>query len=1003
MDQRLTPPFCRESYIVLSMKRWVLFSFLLVACAQVFAQHYSLRQYRVLDGLPQSQVNMVLEDANGYLWIATHGGGLARFDGREFKVYTTRDGLLSNTVQYLKLDTRQNLWIVHPKGITRFNGSTFKKFQQPGLPSGRVRRVFEFRDSIFLINNQGKLGKIKGDSVYFWSEPVKEDKIILYTQLLPSRDICLYLNDSSFLIKTGSKEFSISHKKEFGRLHNVCTVGKEVILKTDNGFFVLDYLNGKILPRSFDIVNHVLLYDAKADVYWTRAGEDLLKESFRDGRHLVDTVLRETPITQIFPDSEGNTWFGSSGKGLFKYFMQDFSQMTPDQLEAVTAIEKDKEGAFWIGSLNRGLVKIKDGKTSSYNFNPRIENTITSIRTNSRNEVWVGMYGALGKYDQERDKFKWFSREDGLPSSYINQLDCDDKGNIWYATNGGGAGFYDNHVFTNYSVEHGLNAKNITSIKYSPYYHKVFVGSDNGLNAIRDGKITSIPFPEFENTSILSINLYREKWLILGSGGAGVIIYNPDTQRKTYIDSRHGLPSDFIYFVAADGEDRIWLGTEKGISKIKLSDTFEIEENLHYGFDNGLSGLQTNQNAFYFDKEKYFGLIDGVYHYNDLRDEGWHSFDSHMTGVEIFNGQYKSEDYADSLTGFFKIPSGLSLPSDKNHITFHFNRVDKRYPKSVRFQYILENYDKAWSLPSSTSQMTYGNLPPGNYVFRIKATDNKGSWDRDPLVYSFVVRTPFYQSALFRIVVAICLAVAIGLFFYFRVQRKIKKVIEVQRIRQQEQDSLRKDIARDFHDEMGNQLTRIINYISLIKLNGNSNGNGYNNGTNNPHELYNKVEESAKYLYTGTRDFIWSIDPVNDELSKLFIHIRDFGEKLFSEKEINFRAFNEVKSKIRVSYGFSREANLIFKEAMTNSFNHSKAKNVSFTLKQEGDTFVIELQDDGCGFSVSNTEKINGIKNMKSRAERIQASLRIKSAPESGTLISLSFVTINNKQHDVII
>ena len=56
---------------------------------------------------------MVLEDANGYLWIATHGGGLARFDGREFKVYTTRDGLLSNTIQYLKLDTHQNLWIVH--------------------------------------------------------------------------------------------------------------------------------------------------------------------------------------------------------------------------------------------------------------------------------------------------------------------------------------------------------------------------------------------------------------------------------------------------------------------------------------------------------------------------------------------------------------------------------------------------------------------------------------------------------------------------------------------------------------------------------------------------------------------------------------------------------------------------------------------------------------------------------------------------------------------------
>jgi ligand-binding sensor domain-containing protein/signal transduction histidine kinase len=986
------------------MKRWALFTFLLVVSAQAFAQPYSLRQYLVMDGLPQSQVNMVLEDANGYLWIATHGGGLARFDGRDFKVYTTRDGLLSNTIHYLKLDSRQNLWIVHPRGITRFNGNTFKKFQQPGIPSGRVRRVFEFRDSIYMINSQGMLGKIKEDSVYYWSKPVRENKIILYTQLLPSRDICLYLNDSSFLIKTKEEEFKISHTQEFWRLHNLCNVGNEVVMKTDKGFFVLDYRNKKIIAKNLDIDNPILLYDAHTDVYWTRTGDNLLKESFREGKHLIDTVLQETSITQIFPDSEGNTWFGSSGKGLFKYFVQDFNKLPIKKLETVMAVEQDAEGSFWIGSLGEGLIKMKDGKISSYNFNPRTENNITSIKGNRQGEVWVGMYGALGEYNKEQDKFKWYSREDGLPSSYINQLDCDDKGNVWYATNGGGAGYYNHQQFVNYTMDDGLNGKNITAIKYSPYYHRMFVGSDNGLNAIQEGKITSLPFPEFENTSILSISFYKKKWLLLGSGGAGVIIYDPETQRKVYIDSRHGLPSDFIYFVTADEEDRIWLGTEKGISKIRLSDSMEVEENLHYGFDNGLAGLQTNQNAFYFGKEKYFGLIDGVYHYNDLRNEGWKSFDLHMTGVEIFNGQYNSQDYADSVNGFFKIPYGLHLPSDKNHITFHFNRVDKRYPKSVRFQYILENYDKTWSLPSPASQMTYGNLPPGQYVFRVKATDNKGSWDKDALVYSFVVLTPFYQSAFFRIIIAVVLATGIVLFFYFRTQRRINRVIEVQRIRQQEQDSLRKDIARDFHDEMGNQLTRIINYISLIKLNGSINSQGRNsNGHNDTHELYNKVEESAKYLYTGTRDFIWSIDPVNDELSKLFIHIRDFGEKLFNEKEINFRAFNELKKPVHVSYGFSREANLIFKEAMTNSFNHSKAKNVSLTLKQEGSTFVMELQDDGCGFSMSTTEKVNGIKNMRTRADRIQATVRIKSTPGNGTVIRLSFTTINNKHHDTII
>jgi signal transduction histidine kinase len=135
---------------------------------------------------------------------------------------------------------------------------------------------------------------------------------------------------------------------------------------------------------------------------------------------------------------------------------------------------------------------------------------------------------------------------------------------------------------------------------------------------------------------------------------------------------------------------------------------------------------------------------------------------------------------------------------------------------------------------------------------------------------------------------------------------------------------------------------------------------------------------------------------VNDELSKLFIHIRDFGEKLFSEKDINFRAYNEVKGNVIVPYGFSREANLIFKEAMTNSFNHSQARNVSFTLKQEGDQFEMILEDDGKGFVTEELPKVNGVKNMKSRADRIQSQLLVRSRPEQGTTIRLIF-SINKK------
>lgn len=359
---------------------------------------------------------------------------------------------------------------------------------------------------------------------------------------------------------------------------------------------------------------------------------------------------------------------------------------------------------------------------------------------------------------------------------------------------------------------------------------------------------------------------------------------------------------------------------------------------------------------------------------------------------------------------FFKIPSHLSVPHNFNHLTFHFNRVDKRSPKSIQYKYFLKNFDKAWSPSSASNEVTYGSLPSGDYVFHVMATNKDGSWESKALTYAFTIETPFYKTAWFLgfLVLAI---VALGLFAtMYRVRSRVARVMELERIRQREQEGLRKEIARDFHDEMGNQLTRIINYVSLLKLsvNGNVvngevvkgingiNGNGHHyNGNgqtsiNGLGELFNKVENTAKNLYSGTRDFIWAIDPINDELSQLFIHLRDFGVKLFEEKNISFRANNHVQEPVKLPYGFSREANFVFKEAMTNAFKHSEAKNVTISLSKSGDEYAMELADDGKGFSYSSVT-INGLKNIKGRAERIKATLTLDGAPTKGTKVILTF------------
>jgi signal transduction histidine kinase/ligand-binding sensor domain-containing protein len=955
-----------------------------VALSQDFK--YSMRNYSAVDGLPQSQITDLIEDRNGYLWMGTQGGGLARFDGHQFKVYNGYDGLLSNEVIGLHIDTQQNLWALSPTGVSRFDGLGFKSFKMPDdiISTERIRKMYALKDTIFLLSTSGGLSKIYKDSVLYWDKPIARNVSIRTVHTTHSGEVCLFLEDGSIIIQSNKTVFTL--QSDLTKIYNVFNKNEDVLIRTEDGLFKLDTKQKKLSKLPWCTRARVLLYDGKRNAFWTTDGNNLFKETIQNNVVKGDTILSEVGMHDVFIDSEENIWLGSNGNGLYKYFIHDFDRVSPDFIKGVMGILAEDDGTLWLGTMAKGLWKI-DGKGESKSYfdpNEVWRKGAFTIAKTTDGFIWVGTGYGLGRYDKRTDRFSWFVHEAGLPSYSILAIEADDHGGLWVGTMGGLC-YYDGKTFKSFGPESGLEPKtSCWALHYSTKYKTLFIGTDMKFMALTNGKARTVNIPKLSNTVVTSIHSYRDSLLAISTGGVGVLILDPHTSANHFLTSREGLSSDFNYFVSEDEKNYLWIGSEKGIDKVKLNDKYEIEENLHYGYDNGLTGVETNQNAFYFIQDKkYFGLVDGLYEFNDLSKMKRKSFNLHLTDVAILYGEYSAREYSLRQNGFFKIPVWPVLPPDKNHITFYFNRVDKRYPNSVKFKYFLENFDKTWSLPSASDQVTYGNLPPGDYVFRVMATNSSGSWSKAKISYPFTILSPFYQRASFIIGMLILIIGMVTLILYLRVKQRIRKAVQVERIRIKEQEMLRKEIARDFHDEMGNQLTRIINYVSLLKLDGN---NGHNHA-----ELYGKVEASAKYLYTGTRDFIWAIDPVNDELSRLFIHIRDFGEKIFEEKNISFRAFNEMKDKIKLPYGFSREANLIFKEAMTNAFKYSDAKNVTWSLRRHNDDgYEMILEDDGRGFCPGD-ENANGLKNIRERADRINAILRIHSEKKVGTKITLSF------------
>lgn len=993
------------------MRNAILIVFLLFAGPGVFSQkyHYSLRNFKAIDGLPQSQVTALVEDRNGYLWVGTEGGGLARFDGRNFKVYTTLDGLQSNIIHFLMLDSRQNLWIVHPRGLSKFDGKSFRKFQQPGARNSttRLRRIIEHQDTVFFTSSPGYIGKIHNDSVYYWSEPLfaqkdnQPEQLISLVHATTDGTVIIGINHRAFYCRTINENFWVRFDDSYGRIRNGFEYQGGVMLVSDSGYWLLDTKERRFRKMDLPLQHRVMHYDATNDVFWSTRDNTLFKETISAGSSTVEKVMEGMTFISILADKEGNTWLGSDGSGLYKYFVQDFDRCASPELTHVMAIYHDREGATWIGSATKGLSKIKKGRTTEY---PVPDNSnrsaVFAISESPEGTLYVGSSSGLGKYNRRTDSFEWREFPVGAVKPGVSNIQFDQKGGTYLALFGRGVVYFTDDEVRNYSMDDGLNTNMVMTIQYSHHYDKLFVGDEFGLSEIRNDQVTSSPIDGLSNTSVLAIHPYQDSLLLLSTGGSGIVVYNPGNKNRTFITTKDGLASDFIYFTVPDGR-HLWVGSEKGITRLVVDEHRNVLEQIHYDHDNGLTGVETNQNAFcFFDGNKFFGLVDGVYSYNDYVRGTVESFRLHLTAVDLFYGQYQALDYAQGRSGFFNIPVNLSLPPDKNHITFRFNKVDKRNPKSIKFKYFLQGFDKTWSLPASTSEVTYSNLPPGEYTFLAMSTDYQGKWEENVLSYSFVINTPFYARTSFMVGMMILLGVLITSILYLRVRQRVRHMLMVERVRISEQEKVRKDIARDFHDEMGNQLTRIINYISLLKMNGAT--NGFDKAGHA--DLYGKVEQSAKYLYTGTRDFIWSIDPSNDELSRLFIHIRDFGEKLFEEKNIKFRAVNKVREAVKLPYGFSREANLIFKEAMTNAFKYSQACNITLALHQNGDEFILCLEDDGIGYDASRLDRPgSGIRNMGERAEKIGARLNIESNAEKGSIISIQFTNLKKTKHGLAI
>jgi signal transduction histidine kinase len=287
-------------------------------------------------------------------------------------------------------------------------------------------------------------------------------------------------------------------------------------------------------------------------------------------------------------------------------------------------------------------------------------------------------------------------------------------------------------------------------------------------------------------------------------------------------------------------------------------------------------------------------------------------------------------------------------------------------PYKVKYQYKMEGLDKNWSTITDRNEAPYGNLPNGDYTFKVKATNSEGYWSHE-LNYSFTIKPPWWKTIWFRSVEFVFVILVLYSIYRYR----LNQILRLQAIRNK--------IAHDLHDDIGSTLNSISIYSQIAQQN-----------PEKKQEALEMIGDSARKVIDAMSDIVWAVNPDNDSFENIILRMRSLAFNLLRAKNIEFTfRTNQSLNHIKLSIERRRNFFLIFKESLNNLVKYSEATLVSIQLFSEGSLIKLIIRDNGKGFDPLQPANGNGLNNMKSRAKEMKAQIKIDSAIGEGTSTEL--------------
>jgi signal transduction histidine kinase/ligand-binding sensor domain-containing protein/DNA-binding response OmpR family regulator len=915
--------------------------------------------YRQKLGDPTSlQANEILalhEDKEGNLWIATSGGSLSLYD-RKKDAFTTfpanrgQNSIANSVIRSVSSDYLGRIWIASYSGVNILDPKTkhiasFPVITDSSRPPATRQYISVFEDSKKLM----WIGTTEG---LFQYNPKNRS----LTQFLHSREnpasLCgnnvngiiedkkgnLWIGTSEGLsmLKAGTNYF-INYRQTNGVLNSnfissLAVDGDKLWVGTSEGLDILDTQTGKVVAFKPDFRNNHSL-DAKSvrcifidkqGVYWIgtyQGGVNKYDSNLNLFNYIQSNIFDEkglnaSIVTSFAEDKSGNVYVGTEGGGLdlfdrktnlFQHIGIQSKRKGSAGPPIILNLLMSRKGHLIIGTYNDGLF-VFDPASRAYkqlmkgpNIGDLASDDIFCVTEDSKGNIWAGTNGEGINVLSPENKVivrytpnPRFSNDVKLPiNGYIRDIEQDKDGNVWIATHGGGIAVLEpaSGKFTIYNT---TNSK---------------LPNDKVFSFLEDSR--------------------GNMWI--GTKGGGVSLFNKQTKDFTTFSEKDGLQNSTIYKILEDTKGLIWVSTNTGISSINIR-TREIENfNYHNGVQNNNfvrgAGLRLSNG------ELFFGGLEGFNYFNPANLKK----NKAVPTVLLTDLRISNRSVAPAEDGPIKeqISVAREINLDyKQNFALSFVGLNYTAPEQNQYAYKLEGFDKDWNYVGNSTTASYTNLDPGEYTFRVKASNNDGVWNNEGTSIKIYVHPPFWLTIYAYIFYGLAF---IGLVLYLRhrgIQRlKRKFALEQERVhaeqerkegeRIRELDRLKIKFLTNLSHEFRTPISLILGPVENLLT-------------------QEKSAQSFSQLYMIKRNARRLLNLVNQlldfrkmEEQELKLHETE-GELVSFVKEVA-DSFKDLSERKKIDFEFKSQIDELY-----TLFDHDKIERILFNLLSNAFKFTLQ-------------------------------------------------------------